>query len=139
MLALPAAAHADWAYTRWGMSPEEAVRASRGTLRILAPEERRQVQRAGMEYRVAGTHREGTLRLRVALAFDTQGLACVNYTLIDARLNAALRDWLVARHGSPRAEDQAGPGAADLSWRGADVIDASFDPGEPGAVLHCRR
>ena len=32
---VPAAARADWQYTKWGMEPEEAVTASNGTMKIL--------------------------------------------------------------------------------------------------------
>jgi hypothetical protein len=143
-----APARADWAYTRWGMTLEAVVAASRGAVRALPAERRRPVPSEGMEWRASGTYAEGrALRLRVAFAFDTRsgGLVCINYAVADGpRQNGALRDWLIARYGMPEGPEgrdiRVAAEATDLTWRrGTDEIDGSFDRGAPAEALHCRR
>jgi len=138
-LAGPAQAH--WEFTRWGMTQQQVVAASRGTTRALPPAERRPVPNARMEYRAAGEFRAGTLRLTVAFAFDARngGLVCVS-----ARGEAAQADALRARlerlFGAPqeRGRDPAS-GAITLGWSRPDEIDLHISPGRPVVLLHCAR
>ena len=138
-LAGPAQAH--WEFTRWGMTQQQVVAASRGTARGLPPAERRPVPNARMEYRAAGEFRAGTLRLTVAFAFDARngGLVCVS-----ARGEAAQADALRARlerlFGAPqeRGRDPAS-GTTTLGWSRPDEIDLHISPGRPVVLLHCAR
>jgi hypothetical protein len=104
-LAGPAQAH--WEYTRWGMTQQQVVAASRGAVQTLPPAQRRPVPNARMEYRAAGTFRSGTLRLTVAFGFDARngGLVCVS-----AQAEAAQADALRARmerlFGAPQERGQ---------------------------------
>jgi hypothetical protein len=135
----PARAH--WEYSRWGMTQQQVVSASRGAVRILPPAERRPVPNARMEYRAAGTFRSGTLRLTVAFAFDARngGLVCVS-----AQAEAAQADALRARmerlFGAPQERGQeAASGTTTLGWTRPDEIDLHLAPGRPAVLLHCAR
>jgi hypothetical protein len=138
-LAGPAQAH--WEYTRWGMTQQQVVAASRGAVQTLPPAQRRPVPNARMEYRAAGTFRSGTLRLTVAFGFDARngGLVCVS-----AQAEAAQADALRARmerlFGAPqeRGQDPAS-GATTLGWTRPDEIDLHITPGGPAVLLHCAR
>jgi hypothetical protein len=133
-LAGPAQAH--WEYTRWGMTQQQVVAASRGAVQTLPPAQRRPVPNARMEYRAAGTFRSGTLRLTVAFGFDARngGLVCVS-----AQAEAAQADALRARMERPPGT-RAGP-----RQRGHDArLDqarrdrSAPDPGPPGGAAALR-
>ena len=135
----PAAAH--WEFTRWGMSLQQVVAASRGTVRELPPGERRAVPAARMEYRASGEFRSGTLRLTVAFAFDSRngGLVCVS-AQGEAAQSEAVRTWLERRLGAPqeRGRDPA-TGTTTLGWERPDEVDLQITPGRPVLILHCTR
>jgi len=138
-LAWPAEAH--WEFTRWGMTQQQVVAASRGAVRALSSAERRPVPNARMEYRASGEFRSGTLQLTVAFAFDARngGLVCVS-----AQGEAAQADALRARierlFGAPQERGQdPRSGTVTLGWTRPDEIDLQITPGRPVVVLHCAR
>lgn len=139
LLAWPAEAH--WEFTRWGMTEQQVIAASRGQLRLLPPQERRPVPSARMEYRVGGEFRSGALRLTVALAFDARngGLVCVS-ARGDGAQAAALRARLIRNFGQPtdRGQDPA-TGTESISWDRPDEINLDQTPGQPVIMLHCSR
>jgi hypothetical protein len=138
-LARPAEAH--WEFTRWGMTVQQVVAASRGTVRALPPGERRPVPAARMEYRAAGEFRSGGLRLSVAFAFDGRngGLVCVS-ARGEADQAEALRARLERSFGAPqeRGRDPTS-GMTTLGWVRPDEIDLQVTPGRPVVLLHCAR
>jgi hypothetical protein len=141
LVALPAEAH--WETTRWGMSEAQVVAALRGQVRVLPPDQRRPVPSARMEYRVGGDFRSGTLRLRVAFAFDgrTGGLVCVS-AQGDESQGAALRARLERQFGAPTErglDPPTGGGIVTLGWARPDEIDLQIAPGRPVTLLHCAR
>lgn len=142
LAATPASAH--WENTRWGMSEAQVIAAMRGSaVRALPPDERRPVPAARIEYRVGGEFRSGTLRLRVAFAFDgrTGGLVCVSAQADEAD-GPALRARLERQFGAPteRGRDPpTGPGIETLGWVRPDEIDLQLAPGRPATLLHCAR
>lgn len=139
LCATPAAAH--WEYTRWGMTQQQVVAASRGAVRALPAGERRAVPAARMEYRASGEFRSGTMRLTVAFAFDARngGLVCVS-ARGDAAQGPALRARLERLFGAPqeRGQDRA-TGTETLGWTRPDEIDLQITPGQPVVLLHCSR
>ncbi len=138
-LAGPAQAH--WENTRWGMTQQQVVAASRGAVQALPPAQRRPVPNARMEYRASGTFRSGTLRLTVAFAFDARngGLVCVS-AQAEADQADALRARMERLFGAPqeRGQDPAS-GATTLGWARPDEIDLHLAPGRPAVLLHCAR
>ncbi len=138
-LAWPAEAH--WEFTRWGMTQQQVITASRGTARELPPTERRPVPNARMEYRAAGEFRAGSMLLTVAFAFDARngGLVCVS-ARGDATHADALRARLERLFGAPqeRGRDPAS-GITTLGWTRPDEIDLHIAPGRPVVLLHCAR
>lgn len=139
LCATPAAAH--WEYTRWGMTQQQVVAASRGAVRALPAAQRRAVPAARMEYRASGEFRSGSMRLTVAFAFDARngGLVCVS-ARGDAAQGPALRARLERLFGPPqeRAQDPV-TGTESLGWTRPDEIDLQITPGQPAVLLHCAR
>ncbi|MBR0679977.1 hypothetical protein GXW74_05725 [Roseomonas eburnea] len=135
----PAAAH--WEFTRWGMSLQQVVAASRGSVRAMPAEEQRRVPAARMEYRAAGEFRSGTLRLSVAFAFDGRngGLVCVS-ARGDAAQGPALRARLMRLFGEPQERGRDPVTSTDsYGWTQPDEIDLQITPGRPVVLLHCAR
>lgn len=101
-LAAPAAARADWAWTRWGMSADAVVAASDGRVARVEGAAGQRVN--GWDLRATGPVEQDGLRFRAEFFFDPEGQALhvVRLSLIDVgdcgRLEAALR----RRHGEPR-------------------------------------
>ena len=68
---MPIHALADWQYTKWGMSVEQAARASDGQLRApTAPERSAQVVN-GVAPGLVGTYRSATFNFKCALYFTS--------------------------------------------------------------------
>ena len=138
---LPAPARADWQYTKWGMRPEEAVKASNGGMKMLPDKDRRKVDITKTEKVAEGTFDDGALRLEVEFLIDTTsgGLICVTYATKDPAQNALLRQTLIKRHGLPMGGDTQPPGPVDLlGWGKPDTIDYQAVPGAPASVIHCK-
>lgn len=143
LFAAPAEAH--WENTRWGMSEAQVLAALRssGSIRALPNDQRRAIPSARIVYRLGGEFRSGTLRLRVALAFDgrTGGLVCVSAQADEAQ-GPALRARLERQFGpaTERGRDPpTGPGIETLGWTRPDEIDLQIAPGRPVTLLHCAR
>ena len=142
LVASPADAH--WENTRWGMSEAQVIAAMRGSsVRALPPAERRPIPGARIEYRVGGEFRSGTLRLRVAFAFDgrTGGLVCVS-AQTDEIQGPVLRARIERQFGAPQEHGRdppTGPGIETLGWTRPDEIDLQIAPGRPVTLLHCAR
>jgi hypothetical protein len=132
------AAHADWAFTRWGMTPEQVVAASGGTAHLVPPGKRHRDEPDHWEIAAEGTSREGSVPLQTGYMFDTQGrgLICVlaNATGDDA---ARLRDALLARYGQPREDSSFGP-MRTLAWTKPDAVELTLNENPPtAAVTYC--
>jgi len=141
LFAWPAQAH--WENTRWGMSEARVIAAMRGSVRALPLDERRPIPGARIEYRTGGEFRTGTLRMRVAFAFDgrTGGLVCVS-AQADEDQAQALRARLERLFGAPQERGRdppVGPGIETLGWTRPDEIDLQIAPGRPVTLLHCAR
>ncbi|MBR0652191.1 hypothetical protein GXW78_21225 [Roseomonas terrae] len=136
-------AHAHWENTRWGMSETQVIAALRGQARTLAAGDRRPIPSARMEYRVGGEFSSGTLRLRVAFAFDgrTGGLVCIS-AQADEIQGPILRARLERLFGPPTErglDPPTGGGIETLGWTTPDEIDLQIAPGRPVTLLQCAR
>jgi len=137
ILACAGPARAHWEYAHWGMTPEQVVQASRGTVRLIPPAQRRPMPDGELLVAAEGSFAEGPLQLRVRFAFDATGLALVAYGVAQPAQNVALRDWMLRRHGEPqRKGGLPAIGMETLTWEGEDEIELTLAEGEPGFVLH---
>ncbi|MGE4047070.1 MAG: hypothetical protein AB7F35_19565 [Acetobacteraceae bacterium] len=139
---LAGTARADWQYTRWGMTPEQVVRASGGKVSVLPKADRRRVEDANLETSATGTFQDGTLSLRVMFSFDTRtgGLACVFHGVMDPRENDAFKALLLRRHGPPQ-DSSALPaiGQETMNWKlPADEIDLTVMTDDRAFATQCK-
>jgi len=134
--ATPRPAAADWEYTKWGMTPEQVVKASSGA--VLERKARSAGADSGLEIRAEGEFVSGPLRFDVSFGFDGNGgLAFVTYSIDRASQNPLLLDWLVKRHGEPQAQQDPEGDVKTLIWNGPgkDSIELNIPAGGPGFVV----
>lgn len=133
-------AWANWEYTRWGMTVDQVVAASKGAVKAI-PANARPRAAADMQLAATGTHKDGNLLLEVRLSFDTKtnGLACVAYAVRDPAQNALLKDTLMKRYGRPQNEGGLPAiGMEEFGWkRPMEDITLMITQGERANVLHC--
>jgi hypothetical protein len=134
----PSLAMAHWAYTQWGMTPEQVVAASAGTAKLLPAAGRTRNEDDHWELSVEGTYRDGPLNLSVGFMFDTQsgGLKCVMYNATGADVTL-LRDTLIGRYGKP-VNESGFLSSRTATWRTPDNIEftAALRP-VAAVVSHC--
>ena len=100
---MPIHALADWQYTKWGMSVEQAARASDGQLRApTAPERSAQVVN-GVAPGLVGTYRSATFNFKCALYFTSTnlGLGRVTLTAMDYQQSRTIIESLRGLYGEP--------------------------------------
>ncbi len=134
----PSAAMADWAYTHWGMTPEQVAAASSGAAKVLPPAQRTRYEEDHWELAVEGTFNDGPLRLSVGFTFDTRGggLKCVMYNVLGADVEV-LRAALLKRYGKPGHESSFA-GSTTQVWTTPDHIDLVVGENPTAAVVnHC--
>jgi len=140
--ALSGTARADWQYTKWGMTPEQVVRASGGKVSMLPSGERRRVEEANLETSATGTFQDGSLPLRVVFSFDTKsgGLSCVFHGVTDPAQNDAFKALLLKRHGPPQNTSSLPViGMESLNWKfPTDDIDLTITKDDRAFVMQCK-
>jgi hypothetical protein len=137
-LSMPSIAMADWAYTHWGMTPEQVAAGSEGMVKVLAPDKRTRNADDHWELAAQGTYSEGTLKLPVGFTFDTTsgGLKCVMYNAFDKDIGT-VRAALGSRYGKPASESDFGSGSM-ATWKTPDQIDMVIGQKPVAAVVtHC--
>jgi hypothetical protein len=137
-LASPTAAMADWAYTHWGMTAEQVVAASGGSVKLLPPGERTRNDPDQWELAAQGNFLDGALTLPVGFTFDTKtgGLQCVMYNASGSDVEV-LRGLLDKRYGKPKTESDYGSARGSI-WKTPDEIE--FVAGQKpvaAVVTHC--
>lgn len=134
-------AHADWQYTKWGMTPEQVVAASGGRAKLLPAKQRPRIP--PLETAASGEFQDGALELRTTFSFniDGGGLACVFYGLTSEAGGEAFKTSLISRYGQPHSNSGLPAiGLQTLNWKTAtDEIDASFSKGDAPYVMHCKK
>ncbi|MES2710784.1 MAG: hypothetical protein V4653_04330 [Pseudomonadota bacterium] len=131
LTATPAAAH--WEYTRWGMTEDAVIAASRGAARTLPTAQRR--RQGDLDYRAAARIEAEGARFRVVFGFGRAGLRCVSIRAEDPRQAPALRRWITRGFGPPQ---QVGGDAEQsvLAWSRPDSIEILVQP-DAAIALHC--
>ena len=137
LLSIAPAARADWEYTHWGMTPQQVVAGSHGTMKLLSAKE--EARLPPNVTAVSGTYKDGALELRVSFMFTiaTNGLTCVNYGVNRHQDDEAFNAALIKRYGPPK---KTGPffGVTTLSWTTpTDKIDASFSEDDRAWAMQC--
>ena len=138
----PLEARADWQYTKWGMTPEAAVKASNGAMKLIPAKDREKPSPTGTVIVASGTFQDGDIRLRIEFLIDavSGGLVCVAYAPSDAAQNEALKQLLLKRYGPPMGGMPSGPAPVDLlGWGDPDTIDYQAASGYPAGVVHCKK
>jgi hypothetical protein len=131
-------AMADWAYTHWGMTPDQVAAASAGAVNVLPAAKRTRNDDDHWEIAVEGSYADGPLRLPVGFMFDTRhgGLTCVLLNAIGSDAEA-LRQVLGARYGKPTKDSQF-LSAQTVTWRTPDNVELTIGQRPLAAVLtHC--
>ena len=135
------AAHADWQFAKWGMTPEQLVAASHGTAELLPPGKRPRM--APLETAASGEFRDGAMTLRTTFSFniDGSGLSCVFYGVYSHSDDEAFKSALIKQYGPPQSRSGLPAiGQEDLGWvTPTDEIQASFSPADPAFASHCRK
>jgi hypothetical protein len=129
-------AAADWEYTKWGMSPEQVVKASAGT--VLLTKARPAGDGSGLDMRAQGTFASGGMNFDASFGFDAAGrLAFVTYALGEARMNDALENWLIKKYGQPKKTRGEEADVETWTWShpGMDIIELDIPDGEPAFVI----
>lgn len=115
LAATAAPAAADWQYTRWGMSPEEVVAASRGAVQLGPPPSGKTYE--GLTGRARGVHNEAGATFDVYFHFDAQfRLARVALERTSGTACAALHRRLLAQLGQPAKSTRQSFATID-QWR----------------------
>jgi hypothetical protein len=129
-------ARANWEYTKWGMTPEQVVGASKGAVKIVPAADRYKDD----EHEIAaqGSHNDGPLHLDVGFMFDNKGggLTCVLYNATGEDA-AVLKAILIKRYGPPTKEGSF-LSSQTLEWKTPDEI--GFVMGQTpvaDVVTHC--
>jgi hypothetical protein len=138
LLAQVPVAHAEWEYTKWGMTPAQVTAASKGEASITPEPDRYKNTEDHWEIAVQGHHAFGSLKLDTAFTFDTRtgGLQCVFYNATgdDA---AQLKVAMIKRYGPP-AKQSSMDGAQMLNWTTPDPIELTMGQRPVAAVVtHC--
>lgn len=135
----PGAARADWEYTKWGMTPDQVVKASNGAVKTMPPGQRMKSSAMHFENGASGSFTKGALRFAVNFDFDekSQGLVCVRLTLLDQAQSAAFKEALTKSYGPPQGGSNAGLDM--LSWTPGDVIEYIAMAGVSAEARHCKK
>jgi hypothetical protein len=130
-------ARANWAFTRWGMTPEEVVAASGGAARLLPPNERTRYDDLHWELSVKGHYRDGPLTYLTGFMFGTtsHGLKCVLYNATGDNVRL-LTENLITRLGKPQKDSDLGP-VRDMIWTHGDQVELAINQQPAAAVTHC--
>lgn len=139
LVAAPMSARADWEYTKWGMTPEQVAKASKGAAKVIPPAKRR--TGGAVESGATAAQSLGPVKMAVGFLFDakTHGLVCVISTVDDHSTNAQLESELLKRLGQPR-KTSGDPGSMkSLEWvTPADEITLTETSRSPSQVMDCK-
>lgn len=139
---LPAVpAHADWEYTNWGMTPDQVVRASGGTAKLLAASEQKKDDDMKMVTKVGGDYAKDGLHLAIKFGFSTETdkLQMVGYAVTDMKQNDLLIAWLTKKYGAPQQESAIEAiGYHSYGWTQPDDIMVGITKGSPAFVMQSK-
>lgn len=100
------AAHADWQYTRWGMTIDQVAAASNGSLRPCTVKGCEGPSGGEFEPKLFGPYTSGKFNFTAFSLFDKSGgLARIYLRLEDPAQASRLHDALTSKYGNPSTKD----------------------------------
>jgi hypothetical protein len=133
-------AFADWAFTKWGMSPEQVAAASNGAIHVLPPGEQKRDEEDHWVIAARGDFKDGDVPLSPGFMFDTRnnGLICVVYGTTGKESDQFLPK-LEQRYGKPAAQSEVFS-MQTTTWHTPDDIELSVTTNSHAAsVMHCQK
>jgi hypothetical protein len=114
----PTNAVADWQYTRWGMTVDEVVKASKGQLKPCDAQlcSGRELRGAKDEVRLIGNYASGQYSFKAYFYFDSKKLSIVTLDLNNPTLGWSLGADLRARYGEPSRQSRDSI-SSDMQWQ----------------------
>jgi hypothetical protein len=136
-VSLSSRASADWAYTQWGMNPDQVAAASDGLVTLIPTDKQTRDDTNHWVMAAQGSFTDGAVTGEVGFMFDTKtnGLTCVAYNTTGSNV-AILKATLIKRFGKPTSSGIYGP-AEMMSWQKPDKIDYAAGQGPAAAVMQC--
>lgn len=93
-------AYSDWQYTHWGMTADQAIAASSGTLTPCTPSACKGATGGKFQPKTIGQYQSGEFKFENILLFDDAGgLAKVRLKLADPAQITRLQSALVSKYG----------------------------------------
>jgi hypothetical protein len=141
VLSFASAARADWRYTRWGMTPDQVVAASRGQVQLRP--EKDWPRDMDIVTAATGEFQDDSMPFRASFIFNTatKTLTCVAYGLTSSDNDERFKAGLIKLYGP--AQGTSGIAFLDmtnLTWATqTDTIEATFSKSEPGFVMQCKK
>lgn len=101
--AWPAAAAADWQYTKWNMTPQQVIKAGQGAPKPVSGEEAKQKQRGKSIVKLKAPFKSGNMSFMAYFHFDpkTDGLVMVVLSIDEVGQGGYLRAQLMSKYGEP--------------------------------------
>jgi hypothetical protein len=114
----PQPAWSDWQYTRWGMTPNEVIVASKGAASETSPSQKSGGKTDNTEALLQGAYSSGKFRFHVTFSFSKgdHKLAFVSLELLDPSLTPDLIGNLRGKYGEPTSTDN-GSVLGLIVWR----------------------
>ena len=132
-------ASANWAYTTWGMTPEQVAAASKGGVHVLPPDKRNRDDADGWEIAAEGGYQDEDIPLSTGFMFDAKkgGLICVLYNATGEKAETLLTK-LEQRYGKPAKQSDFYTAKSTI-WHTPDDIELVVNT-KPlaAAVTHCQ-
>jgi hypothetical protein len=107
LVALATPAHADWQYTKWGMTPAQVVAASKGKATAGAGEPGDRMEGSPLQVGAVGTHSSGKWQFKSKFYFDAGKLGLVKLDLVNGEKGCgALWADMKSAYGKPFSDDE---------------------------------
>lgn len=133
-------AHADWEYTRWGMTPEQVVAASKGAAKIIPQDQQKSNDAMKLTTKVEAIYSDGPLKLNVKFAFNpANGLEMIGYETLDPAQGESLKNWLIKKYGPPQHTDPPLQRTSTFVWEKPDEIMLSIIAGVGASAMQSKR
>lgn len=135
----PGLARADWAYTRWGMTPEQVAAASGGQVKVLPSGQRTRDEADDWEIAAQGFFDSAGQHFPAGFMFGMKqaGLKCVAINGAGATADALKADT-ISRYGKP-AEENEFFGNHSFSWKAPETVQLmTADKAHTAVVTICR-
>jgi hypothetical protein len=122
--------HADWQYTKWGMTPEQVIDASGGSVSKIPEEQQKERSRSGFLGKLSGSYTTGDFHFGVDFQFSKNKLEMIALTPTEYDRCKRLQSALLAQYGSPweNRSDRYGPNLIWLDRAHGNTISFSHVP-----------